>query len=1008
MKTIIFSLWKIARIYFIALFAPIVFFSCADAITDSSNTESKLSDDGKTYLSLNIASVSSERTIAPDTTDFAVTNLTDITLKGKPSDAAGDEQTLATAETYSLIDSKLIPIEEAGNWTFTLTAKMNGVGFTGTAEKAITSGTTNTIEFVLEADVNYGGLSIKMTFKGNLIDSSGYKVVVKLSDENKSTIKDEKTFLPTNEGDITPSSTSSTNTSFYVTYERNISDESSRLESGTYHILFEFYNTLLSATKPLNTSRNFIRIEKGIVTTAELSIDLNEVYTIEYNDNEGTVASGGTKVLNYSPKSGVELPKMTPPETTQFFAGWYTDSAFAAGTKVSVVDGDKLMLAKDTSGNLTLYARYCSASDSNLYVDSENGQEGADGLSTGTAVPTFASAISLLQNYAKPADWTIHIIGTLEGAQEISSAITMSEATSLAITGSDGSDSLDAGGSGTTLTIGTAVPVTITNLTITGGDNTEGEGKGGGIYIAEGATVKLGDGAVVSGNSAKNGGGVYNEGTFFMYGTAVIGDSNVESEAVSGDTSGTTTWSNRSNGGNGGGICSKKSTSSVYLGYSGFEEDGVTLVETELTGGVYHNYSTGDWTSGGGICIENSAKLYMDSGNICYNTAIGRPGGGVAAYSDDGDFTMFTMSGGSISHNKCDGYGANEGGGGVRIDAAFTMSGGEICNNEAPVGAGISLTASGTINITGGSIKENVGTSANSINKESETQGTITIKDTSYTESIVKNILNGTLAFGTKLSTEEKAVGDIVFNDGSAIAYADGLSLSDAQKGAAIAVIFYVGTGEATIGTNENILGQKILGVGLKNTKGLAWAPTTSYGYEATFDGCARENSAPTGSVYYTYTVDQGGTERNYYLTGSSYFDGSDSWDGIQEAETNSGKDDWRTEENYPAFYWVMKYTTTYSIPEDSTKMWYLPSVVELRCLYDSITSITTVSAALTAVGGDPLDATDYWSCSQNTNQASQAWAVGFSDGVVYSDCGKNYTGDEGHDTIGVCAIRQF
>jgi len=994
MKTIIFSLWKIARIYFIALFAPIVFFSCADAITDSSNTESKLSDDGKTYLSLNIASVSSERTIAPDTTDFAVTNLTDIVLKGKLSDAAGAEKTLATAETYSLIDSKLIPIEAAGNWTFTLTAKLRGAAFTGTATQEIALGSTNSISFSLSADENYGGMSIRMTFTGTSTNADDYKVVAKLMKADKSETLETKEFTST---DLTPSSNATSNKTFYVTYERSAAPAAdgaaeTRLASGTYYLVFEIYSNILGGTEPLNTSRNFVRIDKGLTTTAALSITLNEVYTIEYNDNEGTGASD-TRVFNYSPKTGAELPKMTPPETTQFFAGWYTDSAFAAGTKVSVVDGDKLMLAKDTSGNLTLYARYCSASDSNLYVDSENGQEGADGLSADTAVSTFASIISLLKDYAKPLDWKIHIIGTVTGTQTIPIEITTSEATSLAITGSDGSDSLDAGGSGTTLTIGTAVPVTITNLKITGGVNESGDG--GGINIASGATVKLGDGAVVSGNSAKNGGGVYNEGTLFMYGTAVIGDSNVESEAVSGDTSGTTTWSNRSNGGNGGGICSKKSTSSVYLGYSGFEEDGVTLVETELTGGVYHNYSTGDWTSGGGICIEKSAKLYMDSGNICYNTAIGRPGGGVAAYSDDGDSTMFTMSGGSISHNKCDGYGANEGGGGVRIGATFTMSGGEICNNEAPVGAGISL-GNGSITITGGSIMNNTGTSARSINKEG-TVGSITINGTPYTENIDniedKNILNGTLVFGTKLSTEEKAVGDIVFNDGSAIAYAENLSLSDAQKGAAIAVIFYVGTGEATADTNTNILGQKTLGVGLKNTTtDLVWAPTTSFGYESVCadNQCKKSSSKTTGSVYYTFES-LGGTD---YFTG--HFDGSTSWANIQEAETNSGKNGWRTEENYPAFYWVTCYTTTYSIPEDSNKMWYLPSVVELCCLYESK---TTVSAALTAVGGDALTGF-YWSCSQNETKQYEVLYVGLSDGYVSSDT-KNLS-------KGVRAIRQF
>ncbi|MBR6215439.1 MAG: hypothetical protein IKQ84_03430, partial [Spirochaetaceae bacterium] len=44
---------------------------------------------------------------------------------------------------------------------------------------------------------------------------------------------------------------------------------------------------------------------------------------------------------------------------------------------------------------------------------------------------------------------------------------------------------------------------------------------------------------------------------------------------------------------------------------------------------------------------------------------------------------------------------------------------------------------------------------------------------------------------GLKTPTETKAVGDIVFTDGSASPYTE--ELTDEQKAAAIAVIFYVG-----------------------------------------------------------------------------------------------------------------------------------------------------------------------------------------------------------------------
>ncbi|MBO4727614.1 MAG: hypothetical protein J5631_04250, partial [Spirochaetaceae bacterium] len=71
------------------------------------------------------------------------------------------------------------------------------------------------------------------------------------------------------------------------------------------------------------------------------------------------------------------------------------------------------------------------------------------------------------------------------------------------------------------------------------------------------------------------------------------------------------------------------------------------------------------------------------------------------------------------------------------------------------------------------------------------------------------SLLYGESYLGTKAPTEPKFVGDIVFNDGSATPYKSKLKLSDEQKNAAIAVIFYVGTDCSDDGSNRT------LGVGL-------------------------------------------------------------------------------------------------------------------------------------------------------------------------------------------------
>ena len=84
------------------------------------------------------------------------------------------------------------------------------------------------------------------------------------------------------------------------------------------------------------------------------------------------------------------------------------------------------------------------------------------------------------------------------------------------------------------------------------------------------------------------------------------------------------------------------------------------------------------------------------------------------------------------------------------------------------------------------------------------------------------------LYVGTKDPDLAKEVGDIVFNDGSAMAYTDFEAITDtsvknAKKASAIALIFYKGTSES------DVLGARTLGVGLKhNQSGLAWCRKTS------------------------------------------------------------------------------------------------------------------------------------------------------------------------------------
>ncbi|MBQ9280968.1 MAG: hypothetical protein IJ207_02050 [Treponema sp.] len=84
-------------------------------------------------------------------------------------------------------------------------------------------------------------------------------------------------------------------------------------------------------------------------------------------------------------------------------------------------------------------------------------------------------------------------------------------------------DVLDGNGSSdSTLKMYVQVPVTIKNLKITGGSGRPNSTntRGGGIYIDGGKTLSLGDGALVTGNTAAEGGGIYNAGYLYLYGSS--------------------------------------------------------------------------------------------------------------------------------------------------------------------------------------------------------------------------------------------------------------------------------------------------------------------------------------------------------------------------------------------------------------------------------------------------------------------------------------------------------
>ena len=213
----------------------------------------------------------------------------------------------------------------------------------------------------------------------------------------------------------------------------------------------------------------------------------------------------------------------------------------------------------------------------------------------------------------------------------------------------------------------------------------------------------------------------------------------------------------------------------------------------------------------------------------------------------------------------------------------------------------------------------------------------------------------GSEILGTKAPNVAKAVGDIVFNDGSATPYTAELTLSDKQKAAAIAVIFKVDGG-------------KTLGVGLKHKRsgGLAWCTSDANAYKKNIETIKCPATGSAGNL--TFTDDT---------------DGSDNLEQIASFLTTAGLADDTTgtdaDTRYPAFYFAKNYkTTATNIGAAYENGWYLPTVAEL---FDIWKVKATVDAASSLCGGSQFGTSWYWSSSQYAIVGDYAYLLIFYDG---------------------------
>ncbi len=470
------------------------------------NQSSENFDDGKAYISIGVSRVkrySDSKTyyptsISPDELiNFRLTGL----LEGEDS-----EKLLATAESITKFEKLEIT---PGAWTFTLSATYNGITYADT----------------VRYNINYGNNRVSFELKSTAASGNGgFNITVDLSSDTNADLV--KATLSTLDGSVKETKTfdfSELPSREIIYSKKNLDNDEESLTPGTYHILFEFFakngsdeNIVLTE---LNQWESYICILSQVVTEARISLNLNEVYTIEYYDQDQEPINfvnygfAGTAIEKYSVRSHFTLPVLV--KEGFIFEGWYESSDFS-GTPVTRIE-------KGSSGKKTLYARFVSPTL--LYV-SQSGNDEYDGMSSSTALASVNKAVERIISYGNiAAAYTIKISGTITGGVNITSTLTTEMASSLTLEGVTGKtgdtwvDVLDGGftdsSRGTTLAINSAVPVTLKNLKITGGY--QGQGNGGGVRLGGDSSLVMESGEI-SGNTANDGGQASAGGVYISHG----------------------------------------------------------------------------------------------------------------------------------------------------------------------------------------------------------------------------------------------------------------------------------------------------------------------------------------------------------------------------------------------------------------------------------------------------------------------------------------------------------